>query len=54
VHELTGLAELRRLLGIVEDAYGAEFTIAATCGLGRRPPGQAADALEKMATLAGV
>jgi hypothetical protein len=54
VHELTGLPELRSLLGIIEDAYGAEVTIAATCGLVRRPPGQAADALEKTAALAGV
>jgi hypothetical protein len=53
VHELLDLAALRGLLGVIEDAYGGPVTIAATCGLGRRPdPGQAVDAVTKMAALA--
>jgi hypothetical protein len=53
VHEDLDLPALRRLLAIIEAAYGAEVTIAATCGLGRRPdPRQAVDALVKMAALA--
>jgi hypothetical protein len=53
VHERVGLTELRSLLRVIEDAYGAPVTIAATCGLGRRPePGQAVDAITKMAALA--
>lgn len=53
VHELLDLPALRRLLGVIEEAYGAPVTIAATCGLGRRPdPGQAVDAMTKMAALA--
>lgn len=54
VHELLDLTALRRLLALIEDAYGGPVTIAATCGLGRRPdPGQATDALTKIAALAG-
>jgi len=53
VHELLDLDALRRLLGVIEDAYGTPVTIAATCGLGRRPdPSQAIDAMTKMAALA--
>jgi hypothetical protein len=56
VHEDLDLPALRRLLAIIEAAYGAQVTIAATCGLGRRPGddhglGQAVDALTKMAAL---
>ena len=53
VHEYLDVTALRGLLGVIEDAYGAPVTVAATCGLGRRPdPRQAADTLDKMAALA--
>jgi hypothetical protein len=53
VHELLDLEALRGLLDVIERAYGAEVTIAATCGLGRRPhPDQPIDAMTKMAALA--
>jgi hypothetical protein len=53
VHEALDLAANQTVLGLVEDAYGAQVTIATSCGLGRRPdPGQVPDALQKMAGLA--
>jgi hypothetical protein len=53
VHEALDLSANRAVLGLVEDAYGAQVTIATSCGLGRRPdPDQVPDALEKMAALA--
>lgn len=53
VHEALDLDANRAVLGLVEDAYGAQVTVATSCGLGRRPdPGQVPDALEKMAAMA--
>jgi len=53
VHEALDLDANRTVLGLVEDADGAQVTVATSCGLGRRPdPGQVPDALEKMAALA--
>ena len=53
VHEALDLDANRAVLGLVEDAYGAQVTVATSCGLGARPdPGQVPDALEKMAALA--
>lgn len=52
VHELLDLAAPRRLLDVIEAAYGAPVTVAVTCGLGRRPdPGQVTDAMTKIAAL---
>lgn len=53
VHEKLSLGQLSSVMSIIEDAYGDEVTIAASCGLGRRPdPRQSADVLAKMAALA--
>jgi hypothetical protein len=53
VHEALGLDANLAVLGLVEDAYGAQVTIATSCGLARRPdPAQVPDALQKMAALA--
>ena len=53
VHEALDLDANRAVLGLVEAAYGAQVTVATSCGLGRLPdPGQVPDALEKMAALA--
>lgn len=52
VHEALDADVLRSLYAMVEDTYGAEVTVAATCGLGRRPRRiQVDDALRKMAAL---
>jgi hypothetical protein len=54
VHEALDLDANRAVLFLAENAYGAQVTIATSCGLGRRPdPAQVPDALEKMAALAG-
>ncbi len=53
VHEDLDLTVLRRLLGVIEDAYGARVRISTTCGLGRWPgPAQPVDAMTKMRDLA--
>ena len=53
VHEALDLDANRAVLGLVEDAYGAQVTIAAACGLVRRPdPAQVTDSLQKTAALA--
>lgn len=52
VHEHLDMAANRRVRDLVEHAFGAQVTIATTCGLGRRPdPQQVPDALRTMAAL---
>lgn len=54
VHEGLDLPALRNLLGLIEEAYGAEVSVAATCGMGRWPDlGQAYGAMRNMAALSG-